>query len=184
MRGWRQRRGHGQARNELPRPRSSLITAAELLQAEFETDRGRRRLPAWRLTAEDALGPIWVLDPAVVAWQPVADAGGPVPDLQTPTHAPGARVDVGADDHSLIVHWLGASPAFEHYPRAEVIESAHAFAIVPLGVDIGPPGPRTLVGFVHHVPAVLRNAAGARVYTDLHGRAGRVIRPPESGRPG
>jgi hypothetical protein len=153
--------------------RPLLLTEAELLESEFQTDRGRRRLPAWRLTAEDALGPIWVLDPDVVDWQPAADAGGTPPDLQSPGQDPGARVDVGADDRSVVVHWLGAVPAFERYPSATVIESAQAFAVVPAGVDVGPPGWRTLAGVVHQVPAVLEQPVGARVYVDLHGHAGR-----------
>ena len=166
---------HGQ-----PRPRQSgpplLITAAELSECEFETDRGDRCLPAWRLTAQDALGPIWVLDPHVADWQPAADADGSPPDLQTPAQAPFSRVDVAADERSLVAHWLGASPAFERYPEAEVVESAHAFSIVAVGVDIGPPGVRTAVGFLHQVPAVLREPVGARVYVDLRGHAGRVVK--------
>ncbi len=166
---------HGQ-----PHPRQSgpplLITAAELSECEYETDRGPRCLPAWRLTAQEALGPIWVLDPHVADWQPEADAGGSPPDLQTPAQDPFARVDVAADECSVVVHWLGASPAFERYPEAEVVESAHAFAIVAVGVDIGPPGARPAVGFLHQVPAVLREPVGARVYVDLHGHAGRVVK--------
>ena len=84
-------------------------------------------------------------------------------------------MDVGADEHSVLVHWLGGSPAFECYPRAEVVESAQAFAVVAVGVDVGPPGWRTLAGFVHQVPAVLREPVGARVYVDLQGHAGRVV---------
>lgn len=159
-----------------------LITEAELLESEFETDRGRRRVPAWRLTAQDALGPIWVLDPDVGDWQPAADAGGSPPDLQTPAQDPCARVDVGADEHSVVVHRLGAAPAFERYPKAEVVESAQAFAVVPVGVDIGPPGARTAAGFVHQVPAVLREPVGARVYVDLHGYAGRVVKAADPSR--
>ncbi len=154
-----------------------IITGAELLETEFWTDRERRRLPAWRLTAPDTLGPIWVLDPDISDWQPAADAGGAPPDLQAPGQGPGARVDVGADERSVVVHWLGAAPAFERYPTATVIESAQAFAIVPVGVDIGPPGARTLAGFMHQVPAVLEQPVGARVYVDLHGHAGRVVNP-------
>jgi hypothetical protein len=162
--------------------RPLLIIEAELLESEFQTDRGPRRAPAWRLTAEDALGPIWVLDPDVVDWQPAADAGGSPPDLQTPGQDPAARVDVGADQHSMVVHWLGASPAFERYPKAEVVDSAEAFAVVPVGVDIGPPGARTLAGFVHRVPAALRDPVGARVYVNLHGHAGRVVKTGDPGR--
>lgn len=157
-----------------PGARPLVITAAEPAETEFLTDRGRRPLPAWRLTAEDALGPIWVLNPSVSDWRPAADAGGPPPSLQAPGHGPGARVEVGPDDRTLVVHWLGAVPAFERYPTAEVVESAQAFAVVAIGEDIGPPGARTAAGHVHRVPAVLREPLGARVYVDLHGNAGQV----------
>jgi hypothetical protein len=43
-----------------PRPRGQLrIVGAERSEAEFATDRGHQILPAWRLKAEAALGPIW-----------------------------------------------------------------------------------------------------------------------------
>jgi hypothetical protein len=145
------------------------------------TDRGRRELPAWRLTAEDALGPIWVLDPDVVDWQPAPDAGGPRPNLQAPGHGPGARVEVASDDRSLTVDWLGAVPTFERYTTATVIESPQAFAVVAIGEDISPPGIRTLVGHIHHVPAVLHEPLGARVFVDLHGNAGRVVQAADLG---
>lgn len=153
-----------------------LITGVELGATEFVTDRGRQRLPAWRLTAQDALGPIWVLDASVVDWQPLPDAGGPPPNLQAPGQDPGARVEVGPDDRTLVVHWLGASPQFERYQTAEIVESAQAFTVVPVGTNIGPPGYRTLAGHVHRVPAVLEERVGARVFVDLHGHAGQVIR--------
>jgi hypothetical protein len=60
---------------------SLVVTAIELAEHEFVTDRGQRRLPAWRLTVRDALGPIWVLDPEVVDWRPAEDAGGAAPTL-------------------------------------------------------------------------------------------------------
>jgi hypothetical protein len=152
-----------------------VITDAQLAESEFLTDRGPQRLPAWRLTAEHALGPIWVLDHGVTAWQPAPDAGGPAPDLQAPGQDPGACVEVFSDGRTLVAHWLGGSPVFERYEKAEVIESPHAFAVVPLGEDIGPPGARTLAGHIHHVPAMLRHPLGDRVYVDLHGRAGQVM---------
>jgi hypothetical protein len=58
-----------------------VITGAALEETEFATDRGPRGLPAWRLTAEDALALIWVLDPDVTDWQLEAAAGGSAPDL-------------------------------------------------------------------------------------------------------
>jgi hypothetical protein len=157
-----------------------LVTAAEPSESDFESDRGPRRLPAWRLTAQDALGPIWVLDPDVVDWQPASGAGGPPPELPPLGQDPYARVDIGDDERSVVVHWLGAVREFERYPRAEVVESIQAFAIVPIGEDIGPPGNRTLAGVMHEVPAVLREPVGARVYVDLHGHAGGVVRSADA----
>jgi hypothetical protein len=133
-------------------------------------------LPAWRLTAEDMLGPIWVLDPVIADWQPPPGAGGPAPTIQAPGQDPGSQVQVGSDGRSVVVDWLGAVPAFERYPTAEVVETDQAFAIVAIGVDVGPDGPRTLAGHIHKVPALLREPIGARVYVDLHGHAGQVIR--------
>ncbi len=42
------------------------------------------------------------------------------------------RVEIDEDDLSLIVPWLGGAPDCERYPRAEVIESNAAVAVVPL----------------------------------------------------
>lgn len=151
------------------------IIAAERAQTEFMTDRGSQRLPSWRLTAEDALGPIWVLDPDLGDWRPAARAGGHPPDLPSPGQDPGARVQVGADDRSLLVDWLGAVPEFERYATSTVIESPTAFAVVAIGEDVGPPGHRTLAGRVHRVPGVLQQPVGARVFVDLHGNAGQVV---------
>jgi hypothetical protein len=75
-----------------------------------------------------------------------------------------------------VVDWLGAVPAFERYSSAEVIESAQAFAVVAVGVDVGPAGARTLAGHMHRVPALLREPVGARVYVDLHGHAAQVVK--------
>jgi hypothetical protein len=155
---------------------SLVVTAIELAEHEFVTDRGQRRLPAWRLTVRDALGPIWVLDPDIVHWQPAEDAGGAAPTLQAPGLDPGARAQAGEDDRGLMVDWLGAVPAFERYPSAEVIESAQAFAVVAVGVDVGPDGARTLAGYMHRVPVLLREPVGARVYVDLHGHAAQVVK--------
>jgi hypothetical protein len=155
---------------------SLVVTSVELAESEFVTDRGRRRLPAWRLTVQDALGPIWVLDPEIVDWRPSEGAGGAPPTLQAPGEEPRARVQVGCDDRALVVDWLGAVPAFERYPSAELIESAQAFAVVAAGVDVGPDGIRTLAGHMHQVPALLTAPVGDRVYVNLHGHAGEVIK--------
>jgi hypothetical protein len=166
-----------QARSGQPRGGASLrITGIELADSEFLTDRGRQRLPAWRVSAEDTLGPIWVLDPGIADWQPPPAAGGPAPIIQAPGQDPGAQIQAGSDGRSVVVDWLGAVPAFERYLTAEVVETAQAFGIVAIGIDVGPDGPRTLAGHIHKVPALLSEPIGARVYVDLHGHAGQVIR--------
>lgn len=152
------------------------IHSAELEEAEFMTDRGPLLLPARRLSAQDALGVIWVLDPDVVDWQPAADAAVRLPEGQGPGHRGGMPVEVADDDRSLLVHWLGGAPDFERYLSAQVIESKAAVSVVPVGEDIGPPGARTAVGCVHRVPALLREPLGARVLVDLNGNPQRLIR--------
>jgi hypothetical protein len=146
-----------------------MIHAGALQEIEFMTDRGPRRLPAWGLSAHDVVGAIWVLDPDVSDWTPATDAAPSRPQVQGPGHRGGMPVEVGQDDRSMLVHWLGGAPSRERYPTAEVVESSTAVAVVPVGEDIGPPGPRTAVGYVHRVRAVLREPLGVRVLIDLNG---------------
>ena len=159
-----------------------LITEAEVAEAEFLTDRGSRRLTAWRLTVEDALGPIWVLDPDIPDWSPGAADGGAPPRLPAPTQGPGARVDVGPDDCALTLHWLAAPPVYEQYPTAEILESPDAVTLVPVGFDIGPEGPRQAIGHIHRVTASLQRPLGSRVFVDLNGNAGQAIRTADGSR--
>jgi hypothetical protein len=157
------------------RSRSLLeIVSIEAGETEFSTDRGRVRLAAWRLAAPDALGSIWLLDPGVRDWQPSSDPPPP-PELPAPAHDPSAEIQVGPDDRTVILNWLGSLPGLERYDQAEAVESEHAVACVARGTDVGPPGPRVAAGYVHRVPARLREPLGARVFVDLHGRA-RVAR--------
>jgi hypothetical protein len=156
------------------------IHSGALEEIEFVTDHGPQRLPAWRLSAQDALGAIWVLDPDVADWKPETDAAPSRPQVQGPGHRGGLPVEVGQDDRSMLVHWLGGAPNCERYPTAEVVESRAAVAVVPVGEDIGPPGPRTAVGYVHRVPAVLQEPLGARVLVDLNGNPQQAIRQADS----
>ena len=132
-------RGSGSSRHgtELLR-----VTDASRSEAEFRTDRGRARLPAWRLTAASALGPIWVLDPEVQPprWVLIDCSSRPRPQLQRPVGDPGARAVLDDDGRTLTVEFLGGLPEYERYTGAEVIESPTAVAVVPTGEDIGPLG--------------------------------------------
>jgi hypothetical protein len=152
------------------------ITHASRCEAEFRTDRGRARLPAWRLTVSCTLGPIWVLDPEVQPpqWRPSDPPSRPRPQSQPPVGDPGARAVLGDDERTLTLEFLGALPEYERYIGAEVIESPAAVAIVPAGEDIGPAGARLLPGHVHQVTVRLNQPLGARVCVDLHGNAVEV----------
>jgi hypothetical protein len=159
-----------------PAPPPLLIQSVTHSETEFLTDRGPRRLPAWRLHAADVLGAIWVLDPDVdpPEWQPPEPPAAPRPALQSHPTTLRSRRD-RPDKATLTVHFMGALPEYERYPRAEVIESAHAVAIVPAGQDIGPPGIRILPGHMHQITVRLSHPLGARVFVDLHGNAGQVL---------
>jgi hypothetical protein len=158
-----------------------VITDAVHAETEFPTDRGRRQLPAWRLTAIDALGPIWVLDRELAPgeWQPAEPPAIPRPALQAPLNYPGNHVVVGPGDATLTLHFTGARPEYERYPEAEIIESAMAVAIVPRAEDIGPPGIRILPGYGHQITVQLASPIGPRVFVDLHGHARQVLPPDQ-----
>jgi hypothetical protein len=163
-------------------PASLVITGATQSETEFWTDRGRQVLPGWRLMADGVDGAIWVLDPEVasLAWAPREPPATPRPALQTPHRDPGVRAVLGPDDRTLTLEFTGALPSYEQYPHAEVIESDQAVAIVPVGKDVGPPGPRILPGYGHEVVVRLARPLGARVLVDLHGNPGEVSMSPAS----
>ena len=161
------------------RPPPLLVQSVTRSETELLTDRGLRRLPAWRLQAADDagshLGPRSRYRTPGVAT--TGTAAAPRPALASPIGDPGARRGAGPDDATLTVDFLVPLPEFERYPRAEIIESAHAIAIVPAGHDIGPPGIRILPGHMHQVAVRLTRPLGARVFVDLHGNAGQVDFP-------
>ena len=152
------------------------IRSAGRAETEFVTDRGRRRLPAWRLEAADALGPIWVLDPEVdpPQWLPPESPPTSQPDLPPPLADPGAHAALGPDGVTLTIEQLGGPPEYERYARGDVVESHQAVAVVPVGVDVGPPGARRAIGYMHQITVRLTEPLGARVYVDLRGNAGVV----------
>lgn len=149
-----------------------VITAARQCDVEQRTDRGRRWLPGWELASDQTLGPIVVLDPAVLAgaWSP-PDPGPAPPAGQEPGHAP---VSGEVDGASLIYRFTGGPPSFVRYDSAQVVESAQAVAVVPEPVDVGPPGARPAVGFGRRITVTLSEPFGARVLVNLHGQASQV----------
>jgi hypothetical protein len=104
------------------------VTGAVVDQTAFATDRGPLMLPAWKVEAVDTLGPIWVLTEQARqrCWNPPP----PLPAGRGAHSLDHATVD--ADGTTLTVFFTGSSPKHFGY-RAEVIETAAALTVVPLG---------------------------------------------------
>jgi hypothetical protein len=132
----------------------------------FATDRGRRSLPAWRLTGPDLVGPLWVLDPAIAAtrWTPPED--GPPPPFQGAPHR-AERATLGDDERTLRLDFTGGPPGYVEYPSVEIIYSDQAVVLLPVGHDTGPSGPRAAIGYCREVTATLNRPLGHRVLIDL-----------------
>ena len=115
-----------QVRGPLPAAPLRVVDAV-LSEAGFATDRGLLTLPAWRVTALDTQGPIWVLsaDAHAHCWSPPPDPGG----WAGPHLLSGATSD--ADDLGLTVQFVGGGVTVFRY-EPEVVETATAVAVVPL----------------------------------------------------
>lgn len=153
-----------------------VITAAAQSETEFLTDRGQRLLPAWRLQADGLQGQIWVLDPGIAsaAWRPQEPPPTPRPAHQPSGGDPVSHVLATQDGRTLTFSFTGDPPSYTTYPRAEVVRSRRAVAIVPVAKDVGPSGPRRLPGYTPEVIVRLDEPIGARVFVDLHGNPGEV----------
>jgi hypothetical protein len=155
------------------------VTDAVKLHAEFLTDRGRRSLPAWRLRAEDAIGPIWALAPEVERWSR-PDPPTRVAPLSGSPHRAGEGW-IEADGVTLHFHFSGDPSSVTEYPSAEVIETSEAVTVLPVARDIGPPGWRALPGQGREVVAKLARPLVGRVLVDLDASPVVVHDAPEPG---
>jgi hypothetical protein len=63
----------------------------------------------------------------------------------------------------------GGPAKWTQYPTAEVLESGGALALIPVEVDTGPAGLRTLVGYSREVTVTLDRPLGNRVLLDQVG---------------
>jgi hypothetical protein len=178
--------GAGEPRQARPGPRHDrdplLITGATKDHGVFTTDRGRRSLPAWRLTGPDLLGPLWVLDPAIAAtrWTPPED--GPPPPFQG---APGraTRATLGGDGATLRLAFIGGPPGYIEYPTVEFIDSDQAVVLLPVEHDTGPSGLRAWGGSFREVAITLNRPLGHRVLVDLDASPVMVQAPGVWGSP-
>jgi hypothetical protein len=148
-----------------------LVTTAARGAAEFLTDRGQQQLPAWEVHAHGVPEPIWVLDPGTArqAWRPPG-----LEDHELTWDV--SRAELGADERTVTLSFTGIPREYADYPDAEVLEAGSAVAIVPVSVDIGPPGPRHAHAEQREVSAVLTKPLGPRVLLDGHGWPVLVLR--------
>jgi hypothetical protein len=130
----------------------------------FDTDRGPVSLTAWKLESDQALGPIWVLDPAVESteWTPPQPPTNQ-PARPRPSRILGHATLVGDSGTRLMVTLTGGPPQWVDYPSVEVFESDCAVVLIPVAHDTGPSGNRTLAGFARDAVAELSRPLGDRV---------------------
>ena len=138
------------------------LTTAVKTSTQFCTDRGRRQLPAWKVQARDVPEPIWALDPATIrqTWWP--------PDGQVREWT-GTTAVLDPDGRKLTMTFPGGPTKWTQYPTAEVLESGGALALIPVEVDTGPAGLRTMVGYAREVAVTLSRPLGNRVLLDQIG---------------
>ena len=151
----------------LPRQRSGFdgapiaITAAILDAADFETDRGRQRLPAWRLTISGMRTDCAVLEPTFHGWWPAGSVGHRLRRAGA-THAHLAADDISVQLHVAIV-------AADDVPAIVFVETKTAVLF-----ERTPPDPalqRTagLTLWSRRVSATLPSPLGDRVLIDDRG---------------
>jgi hypothetical protein len=135
-----------------------LLTSATLGEREFATDRGRKRLPAWCVWAQDVSEPIWVLDPATSrqSWQP------PGQEFRS---WPWPEALLGIDGRTLTLSFVGSAESYTSYPGARVLESGNAVAVIPISKELVT-GWRHPVGRARQVAATLGRPLGNRVLLD------------------
>ncbi len=152
-----------------PAPKSPLlVTSTTPGMRPFRTDRGSQTLPAWRVTAQDAIGPIWVLtdDAAARCWSPPP---GPHGERLGSHILSSALLD--PDGVGLTVLFVGDSERFFRYD-SELIETDTAVTVVPLRRSTGalPPGTAiTLEGHRRSVHVRLDQPLGSRVLVNHDG---------------
>lgn len=143
-----------------------LVTSATPGEREFTTDRGRQKLPAWCVWAQDVPEPIWVLDPATSrqSWQPPG---------QEFRYWQGQKALVGTDGRTLTLSFTGSPESYTSYPEAQVLESGNAVAVIPIAKQLVT-GWLPAVGQTRQVAATLGRPLGNRVLLDGTGSPAMV----------
>lgn len=135
------------------------VLAVERTTAEFQTDRGPRLLPAYRVEIEDALDPTYVLDPEVesAAWWPQ--------DLTTELRGldAGPSAELQDDGQTITLFVWGVLPTYSDVRVSAVLESTSA--VMVLTEETIRDGFKTipLAAATHPVVVTLAAPLGARV---------------------
>lgn len=161
-------RDSGNPEGHVGGPREPLvITTASRGQVAFRTDRGPADFPAWKLEGPEIVGVLWVIDPEIAnrAWRPMRSVGQPPPIPGSPFRSFGAWLET--DGRRLHFLFSGSPEEYTQYPAAQVKESRRAVAVIPIGHDVGPTGPRRAIGVQREVVARLQDLLGARVLINL-----------------
>jgi hypothetical protein len=148
-------------------PPPLVIDRLSRSEADFLTDRGQVRFPAWGLEGDGIRGRIWVLDPDVVAAQWKPSEPGPVAPPRHGSHHRSFKSWLEADGRTLHFQFTAGSPHHVEYPDTVVMEPDCAVAVIPVDHDIGPPGPRIALGYGREVVVRLRDELGGRVLVNL-----------------
>jgi hypothetical protein len=139
---------------------SITVMAATADQADFQTDRGMQRLPAWRLQITGMLTDCWVLDPAIRGWWP---AGADGERLRNAGSSDGY---LAADD--LTVKIVVGVVSRDDVPTIEFTETKTAVLYERTATD--PELRRPNLGLMtRQITATLPSRLGNRVLIDWHG---------------
>jgi hypothetical protein len=138
-----------------PLPGTLHVVDASRDEAHFDTDRGPRLLPAWRVRIGEVAEPFFVLDPDIArdSWSGGVSLWSDM------------RATSDDDGLELIVEFTGSPARYTDYPSALVLEAVTAVAIIPIPVELSS-GYRTLDGQSRTVQARLAGPLGARVAVD------------------
>ena len=149
-------------------PRPIVLDRVWRSQADFLTDRGHVAFQAWGLDGDELIGQIWVLDPDIASkqWTPPEPPRDPRPSRIGGIHR-SLRSSLEDDRRTLHYQFTGGPPEYEEYPDAVVLETNQAVAVIPIAHDIGPPGPRILLGRGREVVVRLADKLSARVLVNL-----------------
>jgi hypothetical protein len=168
-------RTHSSDQTNQRMPKDPLwIESATLMETTFSTDRGLALLPAWKIEAVNAIGPIWVLEaqPLACCW---LGHLAPKGQQQGPHILNSARIRV--DECELEMEFIGGSERLFRYESA-VVESSTAVSVVPLArlVKDLPHGTAIAAqGFRREIVVRLSSPLGSRVLVNHDGSPVEVV---------